>query len=314
MHTAGIVPSTHSNKYYGRALLYDFAGDPEYYSSHAGIFENFASSKTGININVIVVDLKGDDDSIESALHYWVSFVGYQKISTEVFHVIVGSHSDSLASLVVKEKKELLENFTNSMTNAECFIIDCRRPRNLNGFREHASKLTSLSVPCELSSEARLLLGLLEKDFSNTIACSLQTVLSHIRDCGVCLPGEAIGLYLTLSELRDIGVPLLPHFHVLCQCCPPPLHSSTFPRTPPVLPAPSPLQHLPMHSTSAARPSPLQHLPTHSTSAARPLSTPAPSHALHQCCPPPLHSVPYNYAYQLLSLTNPSCMLTIMYF
>ncbi len=30
LHTAGIVPSIHSNKHYGRVLFYDFAGDPEY--------------------------------------------------------------------------------------------------------------------------------------------------------------------------------------------------------------------------------------------------------------------------------------------
>ena len=32
-HTAGIVPSIHTRKYYGKVLFYDFAGDAEYYSS-----------------------------------------------------------------------------------------------------------------------------------------------------------------------------------------------------------------------------------------------------------------------------------------
>ena len=43
-HTAGIVPSVHTSKQYGRILFYDFAGDPEYYSSHAAILENLAYS------------------------------------------------------------------------------------------------------------------------------------------------------------------------------------------------------------------------------------------------------------------------------
>ena len=49
-HTAGIVPSIHTSKHYGRVLFYDFAGDAEYYSSHAAILENLASSKKGDNI------------------------------------------------------------------------------------------------------------------------------------------------------------------------------------------------------------------------------------------------------------------------
>ena len=49
-HTAGIVPSIHVSKQYGRVLFYDFAGDAEYYSSHAAILEKLASSKIGNNI------------------------------------------------------------------------------------------------------------------------------------------------------------------------------------------------------------------------------------------------------------------------
>lgn len=42
--------------------------------------------------------------------------------------------------------------------------------------------------------------------------------VSHIRDCGVCLPHKAQGLYLTLSELHDIGVLLLLGDHTRCDC------------------------------------------------------------------------------------------------
>ena len=49
-HTAGIIPSIHTSKHLGRVLFYDFAGDQEYYSSHAAILEKLASSK-GDNIS-----------------------------------------------------------------------------------------------------------------------------------------------------------------------------------------------------------------------------------------------------------------------
>ena len=38
--TAGIVPIPFSNKHFGNAMLYDFAGQHEYYLSHAAVMEN----------------------------------------------------------------------------------------------------------------------------------------------------------------------------------------------------------------------------------------------------------------------------------
>ena len=77
LHTAGIIPSIHTSQHYGRVLFYDFAGDPEYYSSHAAILENLASSK-GDNIFIIVVNLKDDILAVRNTLHYWLSFIDYQ--------------------------------------------------------------------------------------------------------------------------------------------------------------------------------------------------------------------------------------------
>ena len=39
-HTAGIVPIPFNSKHFGNAVLYDFAGQHEYYSSHAAVMEN----------------------------------------------------------------------------------------------------------------------------------------------------------------------------------------------------------------------------------------------------------------------------------
>ena len=92
-HTAGIIPSIHTSKRCGRVLFYDFAGDPEYYSSHAAILENLASSK-GDNIFIIVVNLKDDILAVRNTLHYWLSFIDYQCGSKNL--IAIGSHSDLL--------------------------------------------------------------------------------------------------------------------------------------------------------------------------------------------------------------------------
>ena len=67
-HTAGIVPSIHTSKHYGRVLFYDFAGDVEYYSSHAAILENLASSRKGDNIFILVIDMRGEIAKIKKNL------------------------------------------------------------------------------------------------------------------------------------------------------------------------------------------------------------------------------------------------------
>ena len=114
-------------------------------------------------------------------------------------------------------KRGVLANFAE-LYDGEYYMIDCRKPKSLNGLERKISSLVSSSQRYELSNEASLLLGLLEKDFGNVTACSLQTVLSHISDCGVCLPTDAEGLYLILSELHDIGVLLLLGDHSKGNC------------------------------------------------------------------------------------------------
>ena len=216
-HTAGIVPSIHHSKYYGRVMFYDFAGDPEYYSSHAAILENLASSKTGDNIIIIVVDLRADDVTINTSLRYWVSFILHQRFKSKLSFVIVGSHSDLISNQRLAIQKEILEDAPIS-NKLGCFMLDCRKPRSMSSLQQQISAITSLSPRYILSSDASLLLGLLQKDFSNVTACSLQTVLYHIRECGVCLPPDAGGLYLTLSELHDLGLLLLLGDHTKGDC------------------------------------------------------------------------------------------------
>jgi hypothetical protein len=104
LHTAGIVPSIHISKVYGRILFYDFAGDPEYYSSHAAILENLTSSN-GDNLFIIVVNLTEDALRIINTLNYWLSFIQHQNFSSfkrSVF--IIGSHSDLLSNEKVDEQ------------------------------------------------------------------------------------------------------------------------------------------------------------------------------------------------------------------
>ena len=219
LHTAGVVPSVHENKHFGRVMFYDFAGDPEYYSSHAAILENLAPSKVGDNLVIIVVDLRDDEAIIENSLHYWVSFIKLQKFVTQLSFVLLGSHSDLIPFDHMAKKETILKIFAGTFSlPTEVRCLDCRNPRDVASFQNHISAMTNHSPRCGLSEKASLLLGLLEKDFSNVTACSLQTILSHIGEYGVCLPTEAKELYLALSELHDIGILLLLGDHIKGDC------------------------------------------------------------------------------------------------
>ena len=174
-HTAGIIPTTFYCKHYGRVLLYDFAGDPEYYSSHAAILENLASSSKGDNIFITVVDLRDDDATIDSILHYWVSFIQQQKFTNATLG-IVGSHSNRLSKGLVQRKLQTLEHFLKSTSvtknistlGSSCLGLDCCKPRSdwIDSLQKQILSHTKNSVKHTLSEPASWLLGLLEHDFT----------------------------------------------------------------------------------------------------------------------------------------------------
>ena len=214
-HTAGIIPSIHVSKHYGRVMFYDFAGDPEYYSSHAAILENLASSRKGDNIFIVVVDLRMDVMTTEKLLHYWFSFIQQQKFREKPFLIAVGSHSDSVTKEVVMKYSEKFaqfnEDISESHTLVEYFIFDCRWPgsKEKGRLQKKITSMTSESECYKLTIEASILLGLLEKDFNNVVACSVEKIVSHIEDTGVQLPNKTETLIPYLHELHEVGILLL---------------------------------------------------------------------------------------------------------
>ena len=213
-HTAGIVPSIHTSKHYGRVLFYDFAGDAEYYSSHAAILENLASSRKGKNIFLLVIDMREKMDKIKKIFHYWLSFIHHQE-----FHeqkpclIVIGSHLDLLTEDMAKERGEEFQMFydsidTEAVQMSALFMLDCCKPRSkqISEIQTHMSTLSKDSPRYKLSLQASTLLGLLEKDFSNVPACSTQTVVSHIADTGIQLLAKQQSLHPILLELHDLGL------------------------------------------------------------------------------------------------------------
>ncbi|XP_064398130.1 serine/threonine-protein phosphatase 6 regulatory ankyrin repeat subunit A-like [Halichondria panicea] len=215
-HTAGIIPSTYDSSAYGRMILYDFAGDSEYYSSHAAIMESINTSK-GSNIYLILCDLSKGEEAAVTKYSYWLSFLSYN--ITQFSNTIilpVGSHADVINKVLIKQTLCVLDSvsqtFCSSSKNDDLHIeqsvaLDCRkRGTVVNDIKELANKLSKLVSPIGLSPETSTLLGLLKKDFEHVPACKLNLLISHIEETGLPLPLTSSSLYNLIRELHDLGL------------------------------------------------------------------------------------------------------------
>ena len=194
-------------------MFYDFAGETEYYSSHAAILENLASTRNGDNIFIIVVDLREDSNKISCLLNYWVSFISYQLFNKrKPYLVILGSHLD-----LVRARGDSAYKFekivhdvaeTGDLRHSGCFMLDCCKPGSgeMNSVVQHIKMLGKDSPRYRLSTEGSVLLGLLEKDFQRVTACLIQTIISHIEDTKVYLPTDVESLCHILFELHELGL------------------------------------------------------------------------------------------------------------
>ena len=115
--TAGIIPLNVESKVneVGNMVIYDFAGQQEYYSSHAAVLERIMRNSSAIF--VCIVDLSQCMDKISESIHYWISFIenacSSAKGSSHV--IIVGSHADRVkSSQELKEKSSLVESIAES--------------------------------------------------------------------------------------------------------------------------------------------------------------------------------------------------------
>lgn len=216
LHTAGIIPSHYDSKKIGRILYFDFAGDREYYSSHAAILEKIAPSSVGTNVYFVVLNVHKDIEVVENELGYWLSFISFHCTVTNCRTnvVIICSHVDLLTSTDVEEKIRRLKKLSHYHGNVsslievvDVLIMDCRQPRSTRPSVHTAlQQIISKSSPCALTLESALILGMLEKDFCNVISCKLNDLLSHIGETGIHLPTSASKLYPAIQELHNIGL------------------------------------------------------------------------------------------------------------
>ena len=125
--TAGIVPTTLQNTELGNIILHDFAGQPQYYSSHTAVLENILK-KTGA-IFLLLVNLK---NNIFKQIEFWESAILNEcsKASSDCHLVVIGSHVDEVSKNdIEKKRKEFTQKEWNINVSTEhlYFLNCCKR-------------------------------------------------------------------------------------------------------------------------------------------------------------------------------------------
>ena len=226
-HTAGIIPVAHRSSLYGRVVFYDFAGDREYYSSHAAVLEKLMGGSS--NIFLLVFDLSKFDSKLEEEhILYWLTFLSYsiKQAVVKPKVVLVGSHADVLMSQCKDPDQMINEIFTllsdtfysrfpqTSLEMIGYAALDCckTKSKGLQQIQNHLKhiQLSSLSGMKELSVGASILMGILEKDGQVfNPACQLSSLVRHIKSNKIYLPSEPEQLHSYLKELDAYGVVLI---------------------------------------------------------------------------------------------------------
>ena len=215
-YTAGIVPNKLEGRYLGNVIIHDFAGQPEYYSSHAAVLENLLLNSGAVF--VVAINLTQD---LLRQVRFWCSvFVNERQrnVSSQYHLVVIGSHADEVGE-GLKQKLFQLEGYISKELTGIAFSIyslDCRlhSKDNLQPFIESLSHLCALIRNKQsrvLSLYCIFLYCVLEKQqiFYNKVCCTLEELMSlcnQSRQEGVPLPDNIVPLLKTLHSRSGAGI------------------------------------------------------------------------------------------------------------
>ena len=219
LHTAGIVPNKLKpwDKSLGNVIIHDFAGQKEYYSSHAAVLESLLE-KSGA-VFVVVINLTQD---LSQQVRFWSSvFINecQRNLSSECHLIVIGSHADKVREFEGLDRKvhQLKGYIAKELADVECTIypLDCRlrSEDNLQSFTE------SLSHYCASIRNKQQVVSLyciflyyvLEEQISKgeKVCCTLEELMSlcnQSRQEGVPLPDDIVPLLKTLHSRSGAGI------------------------------------------------------------------------------------------------------------
>ena len=182
--TAGIVSTPFRSDKLGYVTFHDFAGQPEFYSSHSQFLLCNLSSDA---IVLLLVNALDEDSELVKNFSYWMSFIkrhcSNMKCLPQI--VVICSHLDELNNLKdVKESK-----LTQAMQKHQCLgpvFLDCRDPacagmcqlKNLLG-----SMCDEVRSNIELDSQCHVLFTFMHTRFEYPVElCEVQRAIRKRGD------------------------------------------------------------------------------------------------------------------------------------
>ena len=185
--TAGIIPVSIESRRLGQIVIYDMAGQYQYYSSHAALLRNLVSSSGGMFL--VVVSLKQEKEEIIHQLQYWNSFVDNCCSSAgRPLTVAVFSHADEVTEdKPEKKSSEIvkgLELSEASTSFSEAVTLDCRKLAS-GGL----SKISKIVAGCcakfrqafRFDFAVHLLYAFISSRLADRIACTVSELQSLIK-------------------------------------------------------------------------------------------------------------------------------------
>ena len=213
-HTAGIIPTKFQSKTFGNTVLYDLAGQVEYYSSHAAVIKSTVISTPPVF--VVVINSNESEKQVSQTLCYWLSFIdNHAAQSSEPPQVIlVGSHADLLESVQEKMARmsKLIKDMPASFHFAGQVALDCRDPAS--GELELFCSLvkescTILRQTADVDLRCHVLYAFLLERFQSNVACTVSDVATSVKKTSAFLPHNPDSLIPLISTLSDKGLLLL---------------------------------------------------------------------------------------------------------
>ena len=215
-HTAGIVPIPFNSKHFGHAVLYDFAGQHEYYSSHAAVIENLILPSPPLFL--LLIDISKPMEKIKEELMYWWLYIDNhcQRAIRLPHAILVGSHKD-IARLNGEDPHRKMKDITQSIISKEVsftlggyFLLDCRKlaSKGLTGLlNQLRTTCQTLRETADIDLHCNILKAFCDEEFDDEIvACTISDIVDMIRSEQLLpqIPSRLISLLSTLSDKGHI--------------------------------------------------------------------------------------------------------------
>ena len=185
--TAGIIPVSIESRRLGQIVIYDMAGQYQYYSSHAALLRSLVSSSAGMFL--VVVSLNQEKEEIIRQLQYWNSFVDNCCSSAgRPLTVAVFSHADEVTEdKPEKKSSEIVKGLAHSEASSsfsEVVTLDCRKLAS-GGL----TKISKIVAGCcakfrktfRFDFAVHLLYAFISSRLADRIACTVSELQSLIK-------------------------------------------------------------------------------------------------------------------------------------